>query len=207
MGLFDENDGSVRAQTPNTEVVTGGLPKLVVSAGSEGVPSLKVTPSAYRYTKEELTQHPLSDRSDAMLPKKFRDDHTFDPTTRVFEPTQLRAEHSADKLQTPELHQQVGALKPLESSRESAQPLSMPDRSLFGGSSGDSSQSLNTEKSPAKSLSSLFEPSRKGGSNENSLFSIILASFVYMIGAFFKMLAAVFFPRRAEQRARKFRRR
>ena len=207
MAAFDDSDGSaVRNQGPSSEPVSRELPKLVVSHGNEGVPGLKVSPSQYRYTKEEVGQHPLADRSDAVLPPKYKGDHTFDPTARVFEPTFSKQE---ERLPPTEHQQNVNpALKPQEAAKENTSLLQMPERSLFGGgSSGGDSSLKGPELSPQKSLSSLFEPSRPRGSNDGSLFVIIIASLAVLLSAILKFIAQIFWPwvNRMNFRRRRFR--
>jgi len=206
MGLFDDSDGSAvksnlpstERNLPNTDVVSKELPKLVVGRGSEGVPSLKIsTQPQYRYTKEETGQHPLTDRADAVLPPKFKGDHTFDPTTRVFEPSSSRSEAANERLISNEHHQNVNSnFRPQESAKDNAFLLQMPERNLFGGGSsgGDSSSLKGLDLSQTKSLSSLFEASRPKGNSDGSFFVIIIASLAVILSAIVKFLGGLFWP-------------
>jgi hypothetical protein len=198
MGLFDNNDGSaLRSHAPNSEVTTRDLPKLVVGHGNEGVPSLKISnPSQYRYTKEETGQHPLADRSDAILPPKYKGDHTFDPTTRVFEPASIRNDITNDRVAFGEHQQNVNPnFKAPEAVKDNATNLQMPERSLFsGGSSGGDSSLKGPDLAIQKSFSSLFEPSRSKGNNDGSLFVIIIASLAVLLSSILKFIAQVFWP-------------
>lgn len=198
MGLFDDNDGSaVRNHSPQGELVSRELPKLVVSQGGEGVPSLAVSNKPqYRYTKEETSQHPLADRSDAVLPPKYKGDHTFDPTTRVFEPSSSRNDPSHERPSNLEhLHSANPIFKPQESSKENSNLLQMPDRSMFGGgSSGGDSSLKGPDIQAQKSLSTLFEPSRAKSNNDGSLLVIIIASLAVFLAALLKFVAQIFWP-------------
>lgn len=197
MGLFDNNDGSaVRNQAPQGELITRELPKIVVSHGSQGVPGLAVSNKPqYRYTKEETGQHPLADRSDAMLPPKYKGDHTFDPTTRVFEPSSVKNEALLDRPQLENLHHLNPTPRSQELAKDNSALLQMPDRSLFGGSSSGGDSSLKgPDLQIQKSFSTLFEPSPAKGNNDGSLFLIIIASLAVILSAILKFIAQIFWP-------------
>jgi len=211
MSLFDDNEELVvRGRSPNGELVIRELPKLVVTPTSGGIPIIKVSnQSQYRITKDETGRHPLTDKSDAVLPPKYKGDHTFDPTNRVFEPTPVKLEMANERPISSESQQNVNPnLKPQELVKEGANQLQMPERSLFGGGSSGGNSSPKSSDTPGdKAPSSLFEPSGSSGNSEGSLFVIIIASLAVVLTAVLKFISHIFWPliSRARFRRRRFR--
>ena len=203
MGIFDESDSS-RPRLESAVLATDALPKLTFTSRDGEAPILKVSQNTqHRYLRDEITTHPFQDKADVMLPRKFKDDRTFDPVSRVFEPSSLRPEEGASTTAGAPLQQT--AQKPAESTKDAPLGPTAPERNLFGGSSGDSGAGPSPELSIKRSSGPTIDPPRSRGSDENSLFAIIVGSLAAILAAFFKMIGRVLSPRSSAYRSRRYR--